>query len=79
MLYLVEQGFKMNDISVMFGCCRRTIERKVKMHGISQYNGSQISDLELNNIICEISAMFRRNREKSVSGRFRSKGIFSSK
>ena len=28
--YLVEQGFRVKDISEMFMCCRRTIERKMK-------------------------------------------------
>ena len=76
LLYLTEQGFKITAISDMFGCCRRTIERKMKMYGISQYNASQISDVELDDVVREITALFPRIGEKSVSGRLRSKGIF---
>ena len=73
--FLIEQGFKINDISVIFGCCRRTIERRMQMYGISQYSGSQISDLELDNAVHQITALFPRIGAKSVSGRLRSKGI----
>ena len=46
------------------------------MYGISQYNGSQISHLDLANVVCEITALFPRTGAKSVSGRLGSKGIF---
>ena len=48
----------------------------MNVYGISQHNGSQISDLELDHVVCEITALFPRIVEKSVSGRLRSKGIF---
>ena len=59
LLYLVDQGFKINDISNLFGCCRRTIERKMKMYGISQYSGSQISDLELMMLFMRLQLCFQ--------------------
>ena len=46
------------------------------MYGISQNNGFQISDLELDNAVCEITALFPRIGANSVSGRLRSKGMF---
>ena len=73
--YLIEQGFKINDISDMFGCCRRTIERRMKMYNIERYNASQMTDGELDDAVREITSLFPRCGEKSVSGRLRSKGI----
>ena len=77
LLFFIEQGFKINNISDIFGCCRRTIERRMQVYSISQYNGSQISDLELDNAVREITALFPRVGAKSVSGRLRS--LFSTK
>ena len=73
--FLIEQGFKVNDISDILGCCQRTIERRMQMYGISQYIGSQASDLEFDNAVHQIAALFPRIGAKSVSGRLRSKGI----
>ena len=73
--YLVEQGFKIKDISDMFGCCRRTNETKMKAYGITLHNCSHLTDLELDCAVREITSMFPRCGEKSVSGRLRSKGM----
>ena len=53
--YLVEQGFKVKDISDMFMCNRKTIERKVKKHIIVLYT---LSDQELDTIVQEITSLF---------------------
>ena len=73
--YLVEQGFKIKDIALMFGCCRRTIERLMRQHNLSVRNYTNMSEIELDAKVQEISAMFPNCGEKTVSGRLRSVGI----
>lgn len=72
--YLVEQGFKVKDISDMFMCSRRTIERKMK-HSILLRNYTPLSDQELDTIVQEITSLFPNCGEKTVSGRLKSRGI----
>ena len=42
--YLIEQGFRIQDVADMFGCCRRTVEHKIEKYHISSHNFSTISD-----------------------------------
>lgn len=73
--YLVEQGFRVKDISEMFRCCRRTVERKMKKHNISLRNYTPLSDSELDTVVREITSLFPKCGEKTVSGRLKSCGI----
>ena len=74
--YLVDQGFTIYDISVMFDCSRRTVERKMKNGGLSMRNYTPLSDLELvDHMVSEITSLFPHCGEKSVSSRLRSRGI----
>ena len=72
--YLIEQGFKIKDISDMFKCSRRTIERKMK-YNIVFRNYAPLSDPELETIVHEITSLFPNCGEKSVSGRLKSRRI----
>ena len=38
--YLVEQGFRTKDIANMFGCSRRTIERRMNRYQLSHLNSA---------------------------------------
>ena len=74
--YLVEQNFRTNDISTMFGCSRRTIERRMKTYRISHWNTtSEIDDACLDLLVRDIAALFPQCGEKTVNGRLRSSGI----
>ena len=73
--YLIEQGFSARDISVMFGCSKRTVLRRVKKYNISLRNYSSITDSELDSIVSEITSLFPRNGEKTISGKLRSHGL----
>ena len=73
--YLVNQGFKVKDISLMFGCCRRTVERIMKRYNVSVRNYALISDQELDTRVQEISSLFPNCGEKTVSARLKSSGI----
>ena len=73
--YLVDQGFTVKDISLMFGCCRKTVERIMKRYGISVRNYTLISEPELDVKVQEITSVFPNCGEKTVRGRLRSSGI----
>ena len=73
--YLVEQGFKVYDISVMFDCSRRTVERKIRESGLSMRNYTPLSDAELDAMVSQITSLFPLCGEKSISSRLRSCGI----
>ena len=73
--YLVEQGFRVKDISDMFKCSTKTIERKMKQYGIILHNYAPLSDSELDTIVKEITSLFPQCGEKTVSGRLKSRGI----
>ena len=73
--FLIEQGFRIQDIADMFGCCRRTVERKMNKYHISFHNYSTVSDADLDIMIQEITALFPNCGEKSVTGRLRGRGI----
>lgn len=73
--FLIEQGFRIQDIADMFGCCRRTVERRMNRYRISVHNYSSISDLDLDMMIREMTTLFPQSGEKTISGRLRSQGI----
>ena len=74
--YLVEQGFSAREVGVMFGLSKRTILRRAKKtHGILLRKSSSLSDTELDSIVSEITSLFPRSGEKTISGNFKSRGI----
>lgn len=75
LVYLIENQFRIKDIALMFGCCRRTIERMMKQYNLSIHNYTTISELELDSKVREITAMFPNCGEKTVSGRLKCHGI----
>lgn len=70
--YLLEKGFRTKDISNMFGCSRRTIERRMKRYQLSHFNSMSVSDAHLDSLVREITSLFPKCGEKSVNGRLRS-------
>ena len=73
--FLIDQGFKITDISLLFDCSRRTIERRIKDYGLVFRNYSSLSDSELDALVTEVISLFPYCGEKSVHGRLRSRGI----
>lgn len=73
--FLIDQGFKITDISLLFDCSRRTIERRIKDYGLIHHNYSSLSDSDLDSLVFEITSLFLYCGEKSVNGRLRSQGI----
>jgi hypothetical protein len=70
--YLIENGFRIKEISELFGCNRKTIERRMKEYQLSILNSSTISDNQLDTMIKEITTLFPNCGEKTVSGRLKS-------
>ena len=73
--FLVEQGFKMKDICEVFGCSKRTIERRMLKFNISLSKYTPITDIELDSLVQEVLALFPRCGEKLMVGRLWSHGI----
>ena len=41
--FLVESGFRMNDIAAIFGCSRRTVERRLNQFHIARNDYSSMT------------------------------------
>ena len=61
--FVVDNGFRVEDIAIMFGCSKRTIERRLSEYQLSTRNYSTISDVQL---IEQTSSVFPRCGEKMV-------------
>ena len=55
--FLIEQGFRIQDIANMFGCCRRTVERKMETYNITLHY-STITDSELDVMVRDITTLY---------------------
>lgn len=74
--FYVEHGLKVCDIARLFGCSRRTIERRMHEYGIrreSRY--SSISDDQLADILGNMLLLQPNIGENSISGALRAQGI----
>ena len=75
-LFYLEHGCKINDIASLFGCSRRTIERRLQEVGVSvRKSYSQISDGALCQKVHEIIARNPRVGEKTVDDYLRAEKI----
>ena len=71
--FLIESSFRLSDIASMFGCSKRTIERRINYLGLSRY--SCISENDFDSHVGEVVQMHPNCGEKSVTSRLRSYGI----
>ncbi len=74
LLFLTDCGFKTNDISAIFGCSRRTVERRIMEYDIPSMYAS-ITDAELDEKVFRIVSVFPMCGQKSVDGRLKSEGL----
>lgn len=72
--FLIETGFRVKDISAIFSCSRRTIERRMNDLGIKASDYSSLSDSELDGLVSNIVNLHPQSGQKTVSGRLRSQG-----
>ena len=68
-IFFLEHGCKISDIASLFGCSRRTVERRLQEVGL------QISDYNLFHIVNGMTARNPRIGEKTVDGLLRAQGV----
>ena len=74
--YFVEHAFKVCDIAYLFGCSKRTVERRLQEYGIvRECRYSNISDDHLSEVIGSILLCKPNIGERSVDGILRSRGM----
>ena len=72
--FLIEEGFRINDIAAIFSCSRRTIERRLGEFQLRCCDYSRISDATLDEVVGNVVLLYPHCGEKSVTGRLRSQG-----
>lgn len=72
--FLVESNFRTVDIASLFGCSRRTIERRMQEYGNTHNDFSDLSDSDLDVLVSSVVLLHPQCGEKSVTGRLRSLG-----
>ena len=73
--FLLEHSFKVKDIAGMFGCCTRTIQRKMRDFGIDSNRFSDIGDLHLDELVSEIVTRLPSCGVRSVQSMLRVNGV----
>ncbi len=72
--YLVENGFRVKEISEIFRCPKRTIERRMNELSIRASDFSCICDADLDIKTSNILSIHPQREEKKVAGHLRSEG-----
>ena len=76
LLFFVQHGFKITEIAQLFGCSRRTVERRMRDCEISVRSSySRISDSDLQAIVATLCHRNPNIGEKSIDGLLRAQGI----
>lgn len=76
LLFYLQHGFKICDIASLFGCSRRTIERRMHDYGLSVRGFyTQISDTDLREVIGSIARIQPNIGAKALDGALRAQGI----
>lgn len=73
--FLLENSFKIKDIAALFGCSTRTIQRRVRDFEISSNRYSDISDLELDDIIKEMAIRWPTCGIRSIKSMLQANGL----
>ena len=74
--FYLDHDFKAVDIAKMFGCLRRTVERRMREFGMSsRAKYTSISDEELTEMVEQFTSLCPKIGEKTVDGMLRSRGI----
>ena len=73
--YLVDVGFKIRDIANIFGCCTRTVERRIREYQMSANAYVSITEAEIDYLVHEVVSAHPRSGEKIVHGKLRSQGL----
>lgn len=75
LVFLMDCGFKVEEMALLLSCSKRTVERKLQSHGLSQRNFTLISDNQLDEVVAQISSNFPSCGEKMMRSRLQCQGI----
>ena len=73
--FLVESGFRLQEIASLLNCSTRTIQRRLLELQITSQHFSHISDCDLDQIVRAFNALHPQCGERVVMGHLRSQGI----
>ena len=72
---LIELGFFVPQMSEMLQISKRTIQRRMTQYGLSSKSWSQISDVELDRIVCGVNLYNPDCDSKNLSGYVSARGV----
>lgn len=73
--FLLANSFSVTDIAALFGCSRRTIQRRMRNFGINANRFNEITDSCLDELVSEIVARLPTCGIRSVQSNLRANGI----
>ena len=73
--FFVDNNFKVEDMALILGCSKRTVERRLGAYNLSTRSYSTLTDAELDNHVKDICNIFPRCGEKMIHSRLRVQGI----
>ena len=73
--FYVDHGFRVQDMALMLGCSKRTVERRLHMYNLSTQTYTVISDYQLDDLVLQICLAYPRCGEKLIDGRLRVQGV----
>ena len=73
--FLLENYFKITDIAGLFGCCTRTIQRRIRDFGIEQHRFSDISDEVLDEMVSETVHLQPSYGIRTIQSRLKARGF----
>jgi len=73
--FLLEHGFRIQQIADMFACSRKTVERRIYEYHITSHGYSTISDTQLDELVEGQCTLHPRCGEKSIEGTLRCMGV----
>lgn len=56
--FFVDNGFKVEDMALMLGCSKRTVERRLSVYNLSTRKYTIITDVELDELLQEMCSVF---------------------
>lgn len=73
--FLIEANFRVQDIAAIFGCSRRTIERRLREFNVTSHEFTSISDHELDQLVYDTVSVHPQSGEKTIIENLRSQGL----
>lgn len=73
--FFVENGFKVEEMALMLKCSKRTVEKKLRAYALSSRDYTDISDVDLDEILSQWCCSFPCCGVKMMTSKLRSQGI----